>query len=81
MPKDMLESSGGNFLRRRVAIDVNEPLCQGRHVRFDKDNEGWVSFTYERLPNHCNWCGKLTHDDMDYAIWLWSRGSLSSRDQ
>ena len=68
MPKDISEVRGGNFLRIRVAIDVDEPLCRGRRVRFDKDNEGWVSFTYEHLPNLCYWCGHLTYDDKDCAI-------------
>ena len=81
MPKDISELRGGNFLHIRVAIDVNEPLCRGRCVRFDKDNEGWVSFAYKHLPNLCYWCGQLTHDDKNCAIWLQSRGSLSSQDQ
>ena len=25
----------------------------------------WISFKYERLPNLCYWCGRLTHDDRD----------------
>ena len=81
MPKDHTEMRGGNFLRVRVAIDVLEPLCRGRQVKFDENEEGWVSFMYERLPNLCYWCGCLTHDDKDYSLWLRSRGSLSLSDQ
>lgn len=65
MSKDEPEWRGGNFLWVRVAIDVSKPLCRGRRVDFDEDNEGWVSFRYERLPNLCYWCGHLTHDDKD----------------
>ena len=77
LPKDQTEMRGGNFLRVRVAIDVSEPLCRGRRVKFDENEEGWVSFMYERLPNLCYWCGHLTHDDNDCSLWLRSRGTLS----
>ncbi|KAL0008351.1 hypothetical protein SO802_009853 [Lithocarpus litseifolius] len=53
MPKDLTEMRGGNFMRVRVTIDILEPLCKGRCVDFDDDNEGWVSFQCERLPNMC----------------------------
>ena len=81
MPTDQAEMRGGKFMRVKVSIDVSEPLCRGRRVNFDKNNEGWVSFMYERLSNLCYWCGKLTHDDKECAIWLQSGGSLSSNDQ
>ena len=81
MPGDESEWRGGNFLRVRVAIDVSEPLCRGRRVEFDEDKEGWMSFTYERMPNLCYWCGLLMHDEKDCAIWLRSKGTLSSSDQ
>lgn len=81
MPKDHTEMRGGNFLRVRVAIDVSEPLCRGRRVKFDENEEGWVSFMYERLPNLCYWCGHLTHEDKDSSLLLRSQGSLSPSDQ
>ena len=77
LPKDQTEMRGGNFLRVRVATNVSEPLCKGRRVKFDENEEGWVSFMYERLPNLCYWCGHLTHDDKDCSLWLRSRGTLS----
>lgn len=79
--RDKAELRGGNFLRVRVAIDISEPLCHGRRVAFDDDNEGWVSFKYERLPNICYWCGHLTHDDKDCTLWLRSKGTLSNSEQ
>ena len=68
-------------MRVRVTIDIAEPLCRGRRVDFDEDNEGWVSFQYERLPNLCYWCDHLTHDDKECALWLRSKGTLSVQDQ
>ena len=64
-------------MRVRVTINISEPLCWGRRVMLDENNDGWVSFMYERLPNICYWCGNLTHDDKDCGIWLRSGGSLS----
>uniref|UniRef100_A0A7N2MTA8 Zinc knuckle CX2CX4HX4C domain-containing protein n=1 Tax=Quercus lobata TaxID=97700 RepID=A0A7N2MTA8_QUELO len=81
MPRDDSNWRGGNFLHVRVAIDVSELLCRGRRVEFDEDDEDRMSFTYERLPNLCYWCGLLMHDEKDCAIWLRSKGSLSRSDQ
>ena len=36
----------------------------------------WISFKYERLPNLCYWCGRLTHDDRDCELWIDSEGTL-----
>ena len=44
VPNDPTEMRGGNLMRVRVTIDIAEPLCRGRRVDFDEDNEGWVSF-------------------------------------
>ena len=68
-------------MRVRVTINISEPLCRGRRVMFDENNDGWISFMYERLPNICHWCGHLTHDDKDCGIWLRSSGSLSNGEQ
>lgn len=59
---------GGNFLRVRVAIDILHPLCRGRKITYDGRSEGWVFFKYERLPNICYWCGRVTHDDKDCSL-------------
>ena len=60
---DLSDMVGGSFMRVRVVIDVAFPLCRGRLISFDKGEEGWVSFKYERLPNICYWCGCLNHSD------------------
>lgn len=44
---------GGNFIRVRVKVDVNLPLCRGCVFSIEGSKEGWVSFKYERLPNIC----------------------------
>lgn len=80
VPKDTAEMRGGNFMRVRVTIDISGPICLGRRVTFDENNDGWVSFMHERLPNMCYWCGHLTHDDKECRIWLRSGGSLSNHE-
>lgn len=72
---------GGNFMRVRVAVDITKPLNRGRMITWDQGQEGWVSFMYERLPNLCNWCGLLMHDDKECDVWLNSKGTLSVEDQ
>ena len=47
MPNDQTEMRGGNFMRVRVTIDILQPLCRGKQVDFDEEDEGWVSFQYE----------------------------------
>lgn len=56
------------FSTIRVAIDILHPLCRGRKITYDGRFEGWVFFKYERLPNICYWCGRVTHDDKDCSL-------------
>ena len=70
------ELIGGNFLRIRVGVNVTKPLNRGRKV-LDNDEEVWVSFKYEKMPNFCYWCGMVSHDAKECSIWLSSKGSLS----
>nr|POF25055.1 hypothetical protein CFP56_65755 [Quercus suber] len=82
---DMTASKEGisnfNFLRLRVAVDTSKPLCQRRKITVSDGNEGWVRFKYEKLPNICFWCGKLTHSDKECPLWEKSRGTLKAEDQ
>ena len=55
----------GNWLRVKVMIDVEEPLCRGRKISFDGNSKVWASFKYECLPNYCYWCGRLSHIEGD----------------
>lgn len=67
-PKDLGEMLGANFMRVRVVVDVSKPLCRGRKIYWDNENEGWVAFMYERLPNICYWCGSVSYDDKDCSL-------------
>ena len=78
---DDSESEGDNFMRVRVSVDITKPLCRGRIISLDNGKELWVSFKYERLPNLCYWCGCLTHNDRDCALWIESEGSLQTDSQ
>ena len=36
---------------------------------------------YERLPNICYWCGRLTHSDKECSLWIRSNGMLKEDDK
>ena len=75
-PKDPKDANGGSFLRLKISIDLSLPLCRGCLVTLENDKQVWVSFKYERLPNVCYWCGRLTHVDKDCDIWIERKGTL-----
>ena len=57
---------GGHFIHIQVSIDLSLPLCHGTLVSIGEGGKQvWISFKYERLPNICYWCGRLTYDDGD----------------
>ncbi|KAK7816576.1 hypothetical protein CFP56_043919 [Quercus suber] len=72
---------GSNFIRVRVGVDITKPLCRGRKLAFRTGQDSWVSFKYERLPNICHWCGKLTHMDRECPIWLRGKHVLKEDDK
>ena len=51
--RDTSDMRGGTFMRVRVSLNILEPIYHGRRVTFGQNSEGWVSFSYERLPNIC----------------------------
>ena len=80
-PKDFNEIDGGSFLRLKVKLDLSLPLCRGRLISLESGKQVWIGFKYERLPNICYWCGRLTHDDKDCDLWIESEGTLQSKDR
>ena len=76
LPNAKTEECGG-FMRVQVMVDISQPLCRGKVVALDDSRELCVSFKYERLPNLCYWCGRLTHNDRDCDRWIESEGSLN----
>ena len=71
----------GSFMHARISINIDHPLCRGRKVWLGRARDHWVSFKFERLPNFCYWCGRVTHSDRDCVMWLQSRGSLDTESQ
>ncbi|KAF3955993.1 hypothetical protein CMV_018851 [Castanea mollissima] len=72
---------GCNFVRFRVSIDITKPLCRGRKLALRDGQDSWVCFKYERMPNICHWCGKLTHMDRECPIWLKGKHTLKEVEQ
>ena len=77
---DFSDMRGGTFMRVRVSLNILDSICHGRHITLGQNSNGWVSFTYERLPNICYWCGRFTHDDKECSVWLQSKGSMAVDD-
>ena len=75
------EVDRGSFFRVRVRIDISVPLCRGRILSIEDDEDCWVEFKYERLPNICYWCGCLDHSDKDCERWIASEGTLASSER
>ena len=78
-PKD--DGAGGEFLRARVAMDISKPLPRVSKLKSGGKQIGLVGLKYERLPNLCYWCGRVTHGERECKVWLRGRGKLSRDDQ
>ena len=63
-------------MRVRVQIDITKPLCRGQKITMADNTERCVAFQYERLPNFCYWCGKVSHGEKDCPVWLASVDTL-----
>ncbi|CAA0819362.1 Unknown protein, partial [Striga hermonthica] len=57
-------SHGGRIMRLLAAVNLNEPLPRCAKLRLD-DQEATVSFKYEKLVNHCHYCGWIGHLDRE----------------
>ena len=69
---------GGSFIWVRIKIDLSLPLCKGR-ITLENGEKSWVSFNFKHLPNLFYWCGRLTHGDKDYSLWIQSRETLKEK--
>ncbi|KAK4433996.1 hypothetical protein Salat_0562300 [Sesamum alatum] len=63
--RDIELNSGSQFwgssLRIRVGLNVTQPLRRVLNLHTTMGAETTLTFTYERLPNFCYWCGCLGH--------------------
>ena len=78
---DAVDDEGGHFIRFHVSVDVTLPLCRGRLITMKNGTKHWIHFKYERLPNLCFWCGRLTRNDKNCDLWIESKGTLSPDQQ
>ena len=75
------DGAGGEFLRVRVSMDITKPLPRCCKLKCDGKHIGWALLKFERLPNFCNWCGRVNHVEKDCEVWLTSRKKLRKEDQ
>ena len=78
-PKD--DRVGGDVLRIRVAMDITKALPRCCKLWAEGEHIGWALLKYERLPNFCYWCGRVSHVEKDCEVWLKGKGSLKKEDQ
>ena len=78
-PKD--DGEGGEFLRIRVVIDIKKPLPRCCKLWLEGEHVGWALLKFERLPNFCYWCGKVTHSERNCDVWLRGKGRLKKEEQ
>nr|POE78263.1 uncharacterized protein CFP56_51501 [Quercus suber] len=78
-PED--DGAGGEFLRIRISLDISKPLPRCCKLRKEGKFVGWVGLKYERLPNFCYWCGRVSHSERDCEMWLHNKGRLRKEDQ
>ncbi|KAM7462222.1 hypothetical protein LguiA_030343 [Lonicera macranthoides] len=50
-----------SYLRIRVRVDVSKALKSNMKFKKRNQEESWVNFKYERLPNFCFFCGIIGH--------------------
>ena len=75
------DGAGGEFLRVRVAVDITKPLPRCCKLWAEGNHVGWVGIRYERLPNFCYWCGRVSYGERDCEVWLRGKGRLKREDQ
>ena len=78
-PED--DGEGGEFLRIRTVIDINKPLPRCCKLWSEGEHVGWALLKFERLPNFCYWCGKVTHGESDCDVWLRGKERLKKEEQ
>jgi len=79
---DIEEVGGkGNYLRVHIRMDISKPHSRVRKIWSDGRVIGWVALKYERLPNFCYWCGRVTYDERDCDLWLRSKLTPCRDDQ
>ena len=63
------------FMRIRVDLPLNKPLCKGGNVVNLNGSKTWVTFKFKRLPYFCFQCGLLGHDEQHCASFPYNLDS------
>ena len=56
------------FIRLRIDIDINKPLVPGVFLPRKNNDDLWIGFKFEKLPEVCFSCGKIGHLMRDCSI-------------
>lgn len=58
-----LQRMSRNFLRIKVALDIQRPLKAKMRIKKAGGDWLWLHFKYERLPSFCFFCGLIGHTE------------------
>ena len=75
------DGEGGKFLQIRLLIDITKPLPRCCKLWSEGEHVGWALLKFERFPNFCYWCGRVTHNERDCEVWLRGKGNLKKEEQ
>ena len=75
------DGEGGKFLQIRLLIDITKPLPRCCKLWSEGEHVGWALLKFERFPNFCYWCGRVTHNERDCEVWLQGKGNLKKEEQ
>ena len=75
------DGEGGKFLQIRLLIDITKPLPRCCKLWSEGEHVGWALLKFERFPNFCCWCGRVTHNERDCEVWLQGKGNLKKEEQ
>ena len=62
-------------------MDITKALPRCCKLRAEGEHVGWALLKYERLPNFCYWCGRVSHVEKDCEVWLKGKGYFKKEDQ
>lgn len=78
----------GKFMLIHIKLDVRRPLRKGMKIVLNSQQQFWMEFQYEKLPDFCFRCGLLGHTQKDcssvpndqgdqYGAWLRANHSVN----
>ncbi|KAL9666114.1 hypothetical protein QQ045_000437 [Rhodiola kirilowii] len=65
-----LEASRKRYIRVRVEVEIDKPLVTSFYLNRRNREPLWVTVKFERLPEVCSKCGRLSHETNNCSFTL-----------